>query len=177
MKPLIHSNYSSMKILKKILNRGMIIGLFLLKIIVFWVITLPTKLNIFASLMYFGLMYLFFGTASMGDIQYRIFEDNWYAQALIFIFFGLPALIGFFTFLGVQMGETPEESINSAIKYRNNRMKYAGSKEAYEIMKDTAHLDVISKDPAFRQALNGFHNTNRNAGPATVYKNLRDKTK
>ena len=152
------------------------IFLYLVKVIVFWVIEIPSKLNIFATFMYFGLMYLCFGTASMSDIKHGVFEDNWYAQALVFIFFGAPALIGFFCFLGLSIGSSDAMgSIDSVIAYRNQKMKHASPKEAYEIMKKTAHLDVVKSDPSFDNARAGFRNTTRNAGPSSVYKDLMDK--
>lgn len=154
------------------MNKLVLFFLYAVKMLYYWTIILPFRYSIISLMFYPGLMYLFFGTTSMNDIQYRIFKDDLLAQYFVFAFFGLPFLVAGFSIIGRYVGGS---SLDGVIHYRNQKMKYATPEKAYEIMKKTSHLDVIKSNPYFNNALVGFKNTNRNAGPTRVYEGLVNK--
>jgi len=114
----------------------------------------------------------------MGDLKYGSDAISPFGQFMAFLFFGLPSLIGFFSFTSVtdsNTGNNFNRHLDDVIAHRNNMMNYSTPKEAYQIMKKTSHLDVMKSSPEFNNALKGFNATSGRESPSRVYKELMKK--
>jgi len=152
------------------------IFLYLAKALNAWVFTIPAQLNIVASLMYIGIMYLFFGTPYMTEIL-KIVGAGGVAHVLLIIFLGIPMLVSFASLMSPEFnaGSEINRNIDSLIAHRNNMMRNTPSKEAYNIMKNTAHLDVMKSSSDFTDAVKGFNATVGKDGTSKIYNDLMNK--
>jgi hypothetical protein len=158
------------------MNTVVKILLYLAKMLNLWIFVIPMKLTLFATFINLGIMYLIFGTASMGEIKYHILDGNLIGQLAVWILLGLPAFMGFVHMMApTAIGSNINDNLNGLISHRNNMMNHASSKEAYEIMKKTAHLDVISSRPEFKNAVMGFNATVGKDSTSKAYKDMMGK--
>ena len=166
-----------MNIKINIMNTFIKLIAYFLKVVNLIVFTLPMKLKLITVAYSFGIMYLLLGTTSMTDLGNGPQAISWVGQAAVFIFLGLPSLVGVFTWLSE--GEDPKVNtidghLNSVISHRNNMMNHSSAKEAHQIMKKTAHLDMM-KTGGYSNAVMGFNATSGKNSPSKVYEELVDK--
>ena len=147
--------------------------LYLAKLVNAWVFTIPAKFNILASIMYIGIMYLFFGTPYMNEII-KIVGEGGVAHVLLVVFLGVPFLISFASIMAPEfdLGNNINRNLDSLFVHRNNMMRNSSAGDAYEIMKNTAHLDVMRSSPEFRDAVIGFDATVGKEGTSKIYNDL-----
>lgn len=153
---------------------------YILKFLNFWVFVFPMKYEIIATFIYIGIMYLLFGTAYMGDLSSETgpYAISYFGQVMVFIFFGLPSLIGFFSWLSGGSSSSENSASNhldNVIAHRDMMMRHSSPKDSYEIMKKTAHLDVMKSNPKFNDAINGFNATTGITSPSKTYRELMKK--
>lgn len=147
--------------------------LYLAKILNAWVLVIPAKLNIIATFIYFGIIYLFFGTFDMNEVL-KIIGEGGVAHVLLVIFACVPILVSFVAFMSPEfsVGSNINDNIDSVLNHRNNMMRNSSTKDAYNAMKKTAHLDVIKSSPGFRDAVIGFNASVGKDGPTDIYNDL-----
>lgn len=150
------------------------IFLYLIKILNAWIFIIPSKLELVATIIYFGIMYLIFGTASMAELKYHVLEGNWFAQAAVWLLLGLPAFWGFASYMHdtSSVGGGVNNGLDQLIAHRNNMMNHAAPKDAYKIAKKTSHLDLINSGSSYKNAVLGFNATVGKDGPSKAYKDI-----
>lgn len=150
--------------------------LYLLKFLNFWILIVPERFKLLATFINFGIMHLMFGSSNLMYIKFHILADNDVAMFAVGILLGIPAFLGFAFFMApIAPGSNINENINSLISHRNNMMHQASPAKAYEIMKKTSHLDVITSSPEFKNAVLGFNATVGKDGPSKAYNDMVNK--
>lgn len=165
--------------MEKFLNVLVVLGVYFLKLLNLWMFKLPMKIGMLSMVLYMGVAYLIFDTTDMHYIERQLGKDS-FAMFIYFVLIGIPSLISFAVTLHFFIGESSSEnfsdrvdnSLNGVLYYRNQKMKHASPEEAYKIARNTAHLDMIDKDPNFKTAKIGFKNKYGNAGPEHVFKEM-----
>lgn len=151
-----------------------------LKVINYWLLVIPTKLSFFAFIGYNALIYLCFGEIDMNTIREDLGGRGSYMYLFFMIFIGLPYIISFFSMFSQGMiapGVATNSALDRAIAYRNGQMNVSTPNKAYDIYKQTAHLDVIkanSDNELGRKVARGFTAEMRNASPQEIYKKFVD---
>ena len=148
---------------------------YLAKIINGWMFVIPAKLNILSTIAYIGILYFFYGTADMVEIRHIVGNGS-LMHVFLGVFICVPALWGFANFMAPigNVGDNIDGHLNDVLTHRNNMIANSSSKDAYNIMKKTAHLDVMKSSPVFRDAVIGFNATVAKDGPTEIYKDIMD---
>jgi hypothetical protein len=146
-----------------------------------WFFKIPLKLNILSLFIYIPMMFFVFGATSVEEVKIASREMGIMGH-LLSIIFALPVIIAFASFMSFEKIEgvtsVVDNSLQAALVHRNNMMANKSPKEAYQILKDTAHLDVMasnSGNSAFENAKLGFNATVGRHGPTKVYDDLTNK--
>lgn len=148
-----------------------------LKALYLWYWVIPIRFSVLAFAAYFGVMYLLYGSLYASDIQ-NVLEANGVGMFWGFV---VPFVVPVFLSLGATFsgGGNPNAStsaIDDAIKFRNGQMNIAPPKKAAEILRKTAHLDVIqaNKDSndVFKNASYGFDAKYGISSPTKVFDDI-----
>jgi len=151
-----------------------------LKVINYWLLVIPAKFSFFAFVGYCLFVYFYFDTVHISEIREVLGGSESLGYNLFMIFIGLPFMISFFSMFSQGMaapGVSTNSALDRAIAYRNGLMNVSTPNRAYDIYKQTAHLDVIkanSDNELGRKVARGFTAEMRNASPQEIYKKFVD---
>lgn len=149
------------------------------KVLMYWFYVIPFNFTVIAFAGYNLMIYLIFGAIDPKVIQ-EVCEANDVSMTLAFwLPFAVPYFISLFRMFGDSSNRANTDILDDTIAHRNRVMSIKTDKEAFDIYKKTAVLDVMKAgatngDPTFERAVTGFRATVRNDNPAGVYKGLMD---
>lgn len=143
----------------------------------FWLWTIPTRLNVIGIGLYFGLIYVIFGTVHVQEIKALLGNDT---TAYLFGFiqpFALPMFVAFISAFALSRQASGKSSLEQALRFRNGQMSVKPDKEASRILRKTSYLDMLNSDDSdvFESARRGFSAQYGNKPPTKVFKDLMDE--
>jgi len=165
------------------MNSVIKIFLILLKVLNYWFFVIPGRVALFAFIGYNLFIYFYFGAWDVNVVREALGGRYSTEYQLFLLFIVFPMVWSFFSMFAMTMdgprfSNRTNSALDAAIAYRNGQMTVSTSKKAFEIYKDTAHLDVMStnKNSAiFEQAVRGFNAKHGNSTPQKIFKAFTDK--
>jgi len=158
-----------------------VVGLWMLRILCFWFFFIPSRLSIFSFFLCFFAMQLIIGDTPIYLFNRHIGGAGSLNYGLFWIGLGIPLLISFFSMFGDSTNETAknvDSKLQQLINYRNGQILHKTPKEGYEIYKQTALLDVMSKsedDEVLRKVKAGFNASQQNLSVTRLYEDFINK--
>lgn len=148
--------------------------LYLVKILNYWFLVIPMKMSLFAFIGYNLIILGVFGAIDMGVVKDALDLSN-INHAWFNILIGFPYFISFYSMFAGANTSTGglTSSLDRAIDYRNGQMSVKSDKDAFELYKKTANLDVMKANQgshAYSKAIKGFNATSGNDSPQKVLK-------
>lgn len=159
------------------------IFLILLKVLNYWFFLIPGRFTILALVCYYFLIDYIVGDQAFYLFNRQLSESWEYLPGVFWIVFGFPTLWAFIsmwadTMSGPRFGDSMNSALDSAIAYRNGQMSISSPKKAFDIYRDTTHLDVMKKNSqnkTFEQAVQGFNAKYGNSSPQKIFKEFTKK--
>lgn len=160
-----------MKIIKNIL-------LAIAKILMYWYYVIPFNLTIIAFIGYNLMIYLIYGAIDPKIIK-EVLESYNISFFVGFVLpFGIPYILSVVRLFDSSGSTANADILDGTITHRNMMISHKDDKEAYEIFKKTAHLDVMKSEKdsgMFSKAVRGFKADVGNRAPHNIYKDFMDK--
>lgn len=156
----------------EIFGRSILLLVHLFKI---WIWVIPTRLTVLAIAVYFGLMYVLFGSVHVSEIKELLVGNKWGYFFGFILPFALPMFIAFIS--AFAQGKGAETSLQQAIRFRNSQMRIKPPKDASRILQKTSILDLMvnSNSDVMEKAKRGYEAEYGNSSPTKVFKDLMDE--
>ncbi len=143
-----------------------------------WILfVIPSRYSLFVLFGYNFAIYLYFGKWSAEAVQRELGHGS-FAYFLFNLFVAFPMFWAFICcwsaakMTSAGFNNKVNTALNNAIAYRNGQIGNKTAKEAFDIYKDTAHLDLMKANQgnaSFNKAIQGFNVEFGNKTPQEVF--------
>lgn len=144
----------------------------LFRILYLWYWFIPIHFGMLAFVLYFGIIYLLYGTLNMSEIEHILGKSEKLFFFCFWLPFGVPLLLSLGSIFGSPVGAN--SSHNDALNFRNGQMSISSDKEASEILKETSYLDMLNSNNSevFEKAKRGFEAKYGAKPPTEVFNDM-----